>query len=327
MKGPVYLTLIIFALLLAHSCVPDEREENRKREEKLISDYLSNHGISTDTRTKGGIYFVEEIAGTGKTPQKNDYIIISYTGRYLEDSVIHETTDSTLRNEWPASERFTNYLYGPVKFQYGHSLAGINEGLSLMKEGGRATLIIPSDNAFLDGVPFVYDVELHKVISEPIHYEDSILTKFRNDNGFDDATAYKDIWLKETVTPDPDNEVTVTAKDTVFFMFTGQLVDSYGDVITHTRIFDTNLDDNVPVKLLYNTTSKVLSGSMLSLPKGLLTALDSMRVGTHATVLLPYNQAFDSKGLYSPVYGYWIIPPYQTVEYNIIVLDIQSPAK
>ena len=54
----------------------------------------------------------------------------------------------------------TYFVYGPLKFEYGFSITGINEGLALMKEGGKAELLLPSDKAFYDFNPMIYEIEL-----------------------------------------------------------------------------------------------------------------------------------------------------------------------
>jgi hypothetical protein len=54
-------------------------------------------------------------------------------------------------------------------------------------------------------------------------------------------------------------------------------------------------------------------------------AIDSMRQGTHATAVLPYNEAFGENGLVNSMYYYTVIPRYQTVVYDIIVEAIKPP--
>jgi len=313
-------------LLLATGCVKNDWEESEKHEKEVIQRYLTDNSISSDAETEGGIYYVEMVAGTGLSPVKDNYIVINYVGRYLESNAIRETSYDSLKDEWDAATYFTYFVYGPVKFKFGYSIAGLNEGISLMKEGGQAKMVIPSDKAFYDFNPLVYDIELIKVIRDPVRYEDSVLLEYRNAKGFDETTQYKEIWFKETVTPDPADQRTVQANDTLLFRFTGRLVDGFGSVIKDDRIFDTNADDSEPIKLVYNTSPKKISGIILSIPKGLITALDTMRKGTHATAVLPYTQAFDDDGLYDPIHGYTIVPKYQTIVYDIVLEDIRPPA-
>jgi FKBP-type peptidyl-prolyl cis-trans isomerase len=244
--------------------------------------------------------------------------------------MIRETTYDSLKEDWSAADVFTNYVYGPVKFEFGYSVPGLNEGIAMMKEGGKALLVLPSDKAFYDFHPMSYEIELLRVIPDPVEYEDSVLAAYLDAKGFDAGTEYVDngdtIWFKETVTPDPGDEKTIDQGDTVLFRFKGRLVDGFGNVLQDERIFDSNMDDDNPVKIVFSSTPSKKSGNILAIPRGLVMALDSMRNGTQATAVLPYTQAFDDGGITSSTYGYTIVPPYQTVIYDIIVEDIQSPA-
>jgi FKBP-type peptidyl-prolyl cis-trans isomerase len=314
----------IAMLLTLSGCLNNDWEEKENHEKELIQNYLDENGITEEQKTEGGIYFIEKRAGTGKTPDKDDYVVIEYVGKYIETGNILETSYDSLKADWDNADTYKYLVYGPLKFQYGFSITGMNEGLSLMKEGGRAEMVIPSDKAFYDFNPLVYEVELLKVIRDPVAHEDSVLAEYLGYIGYDTTTAYKDIYFKETVTPDPNDERTVQSGDTVLFRYTGRLVDSYSEVLLDNRVFDTNTRDNDKVVRIVYPNTKLESGFMLALPAGLITALDSMREGTHATAVLPYKQAFDDDGLFSSVYGYTVVPKYQTVVYDIVVEEIRS---
>ncbi len=322
---------VIMLLTLAAGCLQNEWEEKEEREKKIIAEYLADNNITGDQKTEGGIYYVERTAGTGASPVTDDYIVIEYVGRYLEDNAIRETTYDSLKEDWTAADDFINYVYGPVKFKFGYTVPGLNEGIAMMKEGGKALLVLPSDKAFYDFNPMSYEIELLKVIPDPGHYEDSVLLEYRNAKGFDDGTKLGDnvnVWFKETITPDPTDDRTVEPNDTVIFRFKGRLVDGFGSTLKDDRVFDSNMESAEPViRIVYSTTSpSVKSGTILAMPKGLVAALDSMREGTHATAVLHYDQGFDDKSLTSTTYGYTIVPPYQTLVYDIIVEDIRPPA-
>jgi hypothetical protein len=324
----VFITSALF-LLLASGCLKNDLAEREANEKKVIQQYLTANNISGDTKTEGGIYYIEEVAGTGLSPVLDDYIVIDYVGRFLESGVIRETSYDSLKNDWPAADNYVNFLFGPTKIVYGHSISGINEGLSLMKEGGKAKIIIPSDKAYYDFNPMIYEIRLIKVIKDPVAYADSMLHIYLDANGFDESTKKNDsIWFRETEITDTNETRVVQAGDEVYFSFSGLLIDEFRSASQDT--FDTNSDDDNPIILTYGN-SKVTSGSILApaagLPTGLILALDSMRFGAHATAVLPYRQAFGAKGLINSVYGYTIVPTYQPVVYNIVIEDIIKPAK
>jgi FKBP-type peptidyl-prolyl cis-trans isomerase len=319
-------------MLLASGCLTNDWEEKEQYEEKLIQEYLAANNISEDAKTEGGIYYVEKRPGNGSSPVLDDYVVLGYVGYYLDGDYIHETNYDSLKDDWGVAEIFTNFVYGPSKFRYGYSIQGINEGLSLMKEGGKSIMVIPSDKAYYDFQPLVYEIELLRVIPDPVEYEDSVLQVYRDEQGFDATTEYlykgDTLWFKETLTPDPTDLRTVQENDTVLFRFTGRLVDGFGAEVKDDRIFDTSIGDDVEViNILFKSSGPVIrSGKMLAFPTGLIAAIDSMRAGTHATAVLPYDVAFDDDGLFDSLHGYAIVPQYQTVVYDIEVQEIRPPA-
>lgn len=320
-----FLVLPVLLGMAVTGCLKNDWAEKEQHEKDLIQTYLKAQNITDAQKTEGGIYFVEKKAGTGLTPKINDYVVINYTGRYLEDGSIHETSYDSLKSDWANATNYKFFVYGPLKFQFGYSIAGINEGLSLMKEGGKASLVIPSDKAFYDFKPMVYDVELLRVIRKPIAYEDSVMRLYLTEKGYDSTTLYingsDSIYFKETLTPDPGDERTVKTNDTVQFRYTGRLVDGFGQVIKDDRVFDSHMTDTNPIKWVYGRPNPDI---MLAFPTGLKMALDTMRSGTHATAVLPYREAFGDQGLFSSTYGYTIVPKYQTIVYDVIVESIQS---
>jgi FKBP-type peptidyl-prolyl cis-trans isomerase len=323
--------LFLFIILLAFAvsgCVTNDWAEKEQKEKDLIAGYVKDNGITADQKTENGIYYIEEVAGTGLSPKKDDYVIINYTGRYIDNNRIHETSYDSLKSEWDNADSYKYFVYGPLKFEYGFSIAGINEGLALMKEGGKARLLIPSDKAFYDFNPMIYDIELLKVISKPITYDSTVMINYLAQNGWDYNSTYdstKGTFVKETYTPDPSDEHTFRTKDTLFFIYTGKILDGYNPVVTE-RVFDSNTDPDKPIKYLYGANG-FASGTMLGFPAALKSSLDTLRLGTRATFVLPWDKAFGDKGLINSIYGYIIVPKFQTVVYDIEVVDLQSGAK
>jgi FKBP-type peptidyl-prolyl cis-trans isomerase len=305
----------VFFILL-HGCVKNELEEREADEKKIISTYLASHpGF---TKTEGGIYVQMNREGNGLTPSAGEFIFINYVGKYLEDEVIRETSYDSLKSLWPISGNLTNYLYGPLKTSYGDKMPGINEALALLKEGGKGTFIIPSDKANFDQIPLLYEIELLKVIGDPVAFEDSVLTIFAQEN-FSETDRFDtlNVWMK--ITESSESPLFFGTGDTLYFSFVGKLVDHFGTTASTERIFDSN-----QLKLIYNL-SKPSSGKILNgtIPSGLRIALDSIQNGIKASVLLGYDQAYGEEGIEHSVNEYTIIPPYQTVVYDIEITDIK----
>ena len=321
------LSVVMFFLL--PGCVKNDLEELENNEKKILNQYLNDNNISEDSKTEGGIYFIETTAGTGLTPEKDDYVIIDYVGRYLEDNTIRETSFDSLKIEWSLADSFQYFLYGPAKMIYGYSMPGINEALSLMKEGGRATAILPSEKANYDYKPLAYELRLHKVIEDPARYDDSILNIYVSQN-FEDTVRInkKKVWTR-VIEPSASQEF-FSQGDTMYFNFTGYILDGLGTTPVATRIFDSNAGKPA-LKYIYGQ-SKVTSGRILyksnNLVTGLKLAFDSAQFQEQSkvSVALGYDNAFLKEGLIETTKNYTIIPVYQSVVYDIEVVDI-SPAQ
>ncbi len=127
-------------------------------EEGLMLEYLRQEGI-TVSPTESGLYYVELQAGDGPQPDPGNMVAVHYEGRLLDGTVFDSSYD---RNQ-------------PLEFRLGQRqvIPGWDEGISYMRVGGKARLIIPSYLAYGErgagGVipPFstlVFDVELVDIV-------------------------------------------------------------------------------------------------------------------------------------------------------------------
>lgn len=116
-----------------------QKQENfassAQEEETILKSYLQTSNITTEP-TSSGLYFVEELKGKGKKPEAGKKVIVHYTGTFINGQIF----DSSLQRNEPFE--FT--------FGAGEVIPGLEEGVSYMKEGGKATLIIPSHIAYGD---------------------------------------------------------------------------------------------------------------------------------------------------------------------------------
>jgi len=103
--------------------------------------------------TKSGLKYTSLREGTGATPKPTDTVLVNYRG--------------TLMN---GREFDSSYGYGrPAEFQLANVIKCWSEGLQMMKVGGKAQLVCPSNLAYgEEGVPgsipryaiLKFDVEL-----------------------------------------------------------------------------------------------------------------------------------------------------------------------
>lgn len=106
--------------------------ENEQEEMKILNAYLERANINVEP-FNSGLYYIEEVKGTGKQAEFGKTLIVHYTGTFIDGKVF----DSTLRHNEP----LTFILGEKEKIQW-------EEGIAKMKEGGRSKLIIPSHLAY-----------------------------------------------------------------------------------------------------------------------------------------------------------------------------------
>ncbi len=125
-----------------------------EQEEELRLEYIAEEGI-TVTPTESGLYYIEIEAGNGPAAQPGSMVSVHYEGRLLDGSVFDSSHD---RGE-------------PIEFILGQGwvIPGWDEGIGMMRVGGKARLVIPSHLGYGDRgagpmIPaystLVFDVEL-----------------------------------------------------------------------------------------------------------------------------------------------------------------------
>jgi len=144
----ITFSIIILTIINLTSCKDMEKKEIEDR-----NSYLQKNNITVEPQ-ESGLYYVETLAGTGEQPNAGDMVKVHYTGKFLNGKVFDSSVD---RGE-------------PLEFQVGigQVIKGWDEGIMLMKTGGKATLVIPShlgygikDYSSIPGYStLVFDVEL-----------------------------------------------------------------------------------------------------------------------------------------------------------------------
>jgi FKBP-type peptidyl-prolyl cis-trans isomerase len=159
------LCIPIVFLILMVSCDPGKKYE--KEEASQIQNYLSSNFNVTFVLMPSGLYYHETLAGTGASAVAGDSAFVKYTGTLIGGTVF---------DPGPGAGK----SYG---FVVGENVPGFDEGIMLMKVGGKATFLIPSKLAYgpagksgydqyygyyqiIPGyTPLLFDVELVRVKS------------------------------------------------------------------------------------------------------------------------------------------------------------------
>ena len=128
-------------------------DNNKKQESSLRQKYLKDHNFNAKP-TASGLIYVEKVTGTGAKAFAGKKVKVHYTGTLLNGTKFDSSRD---RNE-------------PFEFTLGQGqvIKGWDEGIAMMKVGGRAILVVPSVIAYgaedKGKIPpystLVFDVEL-----------------------------------------------------------------------------------------------------------------------------------------------------------------------
>ena len=141
---------------LARARAKAAAEVNKKVAEPFLDKAAAEKGAK---KTGSGLVYRELKAGSGDAPKATDTVKVHYTGTLSDGTVF----DSSVQRGEPA----TFPLNGVIKCW--------TEGLQMMKVGGKAKLVCPSDIAYGDagrppqigpGAPLVFEVELLEIVKK-----------------------------------------------------------------------------------------------------------------------------------------------------------------
>lgn len=137
-----------------------EKQALKLQESSVLAKYIADNAI-TVAPTASGLYFISTTEGTGEQAVAGSKVKVHYTGTLLDGTKFDSSVD---RNE-------------PFEFVLGQGqvIKGWDEGVAMMKVGGKATLILPSSIAYGERQagdiikpfsPLKFDVELIEIVKE-----------------------------------------------------------------------------------------------------------------------------------------------------------------
>ena len=300
----VTLFLIIFPLILS-SCL--KKDDPEQKELDRLKEYIKDHDITVKP-TESGLYIITEKEGTGLSPVNEDYVDVDYTLEKLDDESPVITTDSTIAKDNDIYSSILNY--GPERLLIGGNIRGFDEGLKTMKEGGEATLIMPSKLAWgASTYPLgaytsaIFKVKLLRVLSNPAAYEQSLIQQFLAENQFSTDSTDSGIYV-----------IQIQAGS------------------TDTTNFDRMMTMNIKGSLMGGTVffpqkevRTVISTSESSLfTEGLKEGIHNMTIGEKAIILVPYYQGYSANGKYQDTDGAikLPIPSFSALKYEVEITAI-----
>lgn len=143
---------VLGALLLVAALSTQCSKSKSDKEMDLLQEYLIENDITTEP-TSSGIYYIETLIGTGPEASGGDQCEVKYKGTFLD------------------GEEFDSGVH-TFPLGYGRVISGWDEGINYMREGGKATLIIPSTMAYgeygQNSIPgyttLIFEVELLSIL-------------------------------------------------------------------------------------------------------------------------------------------------------------------
>jgi FKBP-type peptidyl-prolyl cis-trans isomerase len=151
------LSLFIAVILLSFSsCDPSNKAE--EKEEETILDYISQNPTLAFERKASGLYYYEVLTGQGEIAQTGDTAYVKYTGKLLDGTVFDTNIKTT----------GVDTLIRAVN--EGFLIQGFDEGLTYMRQGGKALFLIPSSLGYGSSgyyfpayTPMLFEVEMVKL--------------------------------------------------------------------------------------------------------------------------------------------------------------------
>jgi FKBP-type peptidyl-prolyl cis-trans isomerase FkpA len=124
-----YLTTFLTIISLAAFACKDDTlspEEQLQEDIRIIKQYLTDNNLTANS-TASGLHYIITKEGVGGHPNAQSNVKVKYKG-YL--------TDGTVFDQTAGSQTATFYLGGLI--------AGWQEGIPLLKKGGKGTFFLPS---------------------------------------------------------------------------------------------------------------------------------------------------------------------------------------
>lgn len=127
----------------------------KKKGAEFAASYLLKNPKAV--KTESGLIYEETLAGIGAQATADSTVLVHYHGTLADGTVFDSSVN---RGE-------------PIKFPLKNVIRGWQEGVAMMKTGGKATLVVPSDLAYGDngsppvippGATLTFEVELIEVM-------------------------------------------------------------------------------------------------------------------------------------------------------------------
>ncbi|PQA58321.1 FKBP-type peptidyl-prolyl cis-trans isomerase [Siphonobacter curvatus] len=293
----LYLPLVLAGAALLTGCkgLNDDYQEKAEENDKQIQAYITSNGL-TPTKSVSGIYY--QLGGTtsGRKPQVGEQVRYTYSLMQLNNQIV----DTTFK---------TKVASGTWGLNFSRDNGALLEGLSLMGVGGTNIVLSPHSRAYgsqqyVDSTGKVilpsysavrYDIKMLRVLNEAEQIEEYTMSKQLN---VTETTSDGLRYIRIT----EGTGAQLTTGKTATVRYRGQLLNG------------TKFDES-PVAGLPFTVG------VSSTISGFNQALQKMKVGGKAIVILPSAIAYGTRGRLNDAQNAYTIPPYAPILFELEILS------
>lgn len=295
-----YVLMAVAALAL-FSCAEEKEDTERAVQERILDAYVDVNYPSAK-RLESGLVMIDNQPGTGDTLKMYQAGYFKYSIRSL-GGVYSETNQEELARKLGTYSK-SNY-YGPKLYELGYetTYAGVEEVMHHMREGGKATFILPpwlsyttSKNSWNQNVSAIYDIELVEVIDNILTWQKDTMKAYANTHypGLD--TLKSNFYFKKLYDAGADT----LKNESVKVHYVGRLLDGW--------VFDTNIADTAKKYGIYDKSKDYSPLSVLhseelkqmiednSLVEGFCMAVKEMSYGDKAFTMFYSEYGYGENG-------------------------------
>ncbi|WP_234736918.1 FKBP-type peptidyl-prolyl cis-trans isomerase [Tellurirhabdus bombi] len=302
------LRMVGVGLLLTslYSCSFDSLDADKGKPEEnnaRIQEHITQNNLTGKVKpTTTGLYYyiaTPTTSANAKSPKLGEEVEFTYVLSLLNGQKVDSATT-------------TRPVYVP--FGLGAVVPGLEEGLSLMKEGETSVLLMPyyigygsADKKDSSGrvlipayTPIRFDVKLVSSRSEDQQIEEYVQKQGLTVNAADKLASGVRVVRNPAA---PGTGETLRGGQNVTVNYTGKLLRTG-------KVFDSNSKG----------TFKFTLGSSQTIP-GFNEGISRLKKGEKATLIFPSTVAYGNQG--SHANGNYIIPPYSPLRFDVEVVDAQ----
>jgi FKBP-type peptidyl-prolyl cis-trans isomerase len=295
-----HLLLLWSVGIMLAGCKASLQSEDEKKQienDEQIQRYVTGQKLNAQKTSTGLYYVITPGTGTRKAAAR-DEVAMHYKLYRLVDNVLLDSSSVSLNK--------------PEYFPFGvgwYRIVGLEEGISLMKEGDKANLLIPAHLAFgsraFDVLP-AYSV---------IRMEVTFLSARNEDEQIAAYVAKNKLTVTET-TSNGLRYVLTQANPTGAALTRGQIVkvNYTGALLRDNRIFKDNKYSYSPI-FDSGTFEFTLGGGQVI--EGFDTGIAKMKVGEKAKLIFPSALGYKNQGSGET------IPPYAPLAFDIEVVSVR----